>query len=243
MIKNYLKVAVRHLFKQKLFSLLNIFGLAVGIGCCVLIALYINHEWSFDEFHAESDRIYRIWVKEDYGEGEVYFNTVTPIVLKPTLEQNIPEIAAATRRYAFTDLVKRRDKQQSFSQPIQMVDPGFFEMFDFKFLRGSSDQLFSAPGNVALTPAAAQRYFGDEDPLQQTNLIKIGQHYEPFTVTGLLEKPPAHSSIRYEMLIPLSNSQRMFSSRAQTSWFNVAAETYVMLDESASSADVRGKFA
>ncbi|MDR8393443.1 ABC transporter permease [Aliifodinibius sp. S!AR15-10] len=242
MLKNYIKIAFRNLFKHKVFSLINIVGLAVGIACCILIALYIHHEWSFDQFHAESDRIYRTWVKEDYGDGEVYFNTVTPLVLKPKLEQNIPGIEVAARRYLFNEQVKRSDAEQAFSQSIHMVDPGFFEIFDFDFLSGSSGQLFSTPNHVALTPDAAKRYFGDEDPLQKTILIKMGQQFEPFTVAGLLEKPAANSSIRYEMVIPFSNSRKLFSPRAFTSWFNVAAETYVMLRGVANPGAVSAKF-
>ncbi|MGD8748642.1 MAG: ABC transporter permease, partial [Balneolaceae bacterium] len=92
MFKNYFKVAVRNLSQNKLYSVINIFGLAVGIACCILIALYVQNEWSFDEFHSKSGRIYRAWEHEDYGKNEIYFNSLTPLVLKNTLEENIPEV-------------------------------------------------------------------------------------------------------------------------------------------------------
>lgn len=142
MLKNYIKIALRSLFKQKMYSFINISGLALGVACCALILLYTTNEWSFDEFHSKSDRIYRAWTLEDYGEGDIYFNTVTPFVLKPTLEQSIPEVEQIARRYVFNDLVKRSESDESFSTSIQAVDPEFFSIFDFELLRGDSEQLF-----------------------------------------------------------------------------------------------------
>jgi len=242
MLKNYFKIAVRYLFKNKVYSLINVFGLAVGIGCCILIALYVHNEWSYDEFHSESDRIYRTWVREDYGDGDVYFNTATPLILKSTLEQNIPEIAAAARRYVFTNLVKRYDGSETQSESIHTVDPDFFRIFDFELIRSEVESIFATPDEVVLTPSCAQRYFGNEDPLQQTMLIRVGEQFEPFTVTGIIEEPPSNSSINYELIIPFSNSGRLFSDRALTSWFNVVTETYVLLDEQADPEAVEAKF-
>src|SRR6056297_167577 len=96
MIKNYVKIAFRNLLKHKLYSVINIFGLAVGIACCVLIALYVANEWSYDEFHSKSDRIYRAWVQETTPEGREILNTSTPVPLAGALEQNIPEVEHAT---------------------------------------------------------------------------------------------------------------------------------------------------
>ena len=242
MLKHYLKIAVRYLFKQKVYSLINVFGLAVGMACCLLIALYVYNEWSYDEFHSNSDRIYRTWVREDYGEGDIYFNTVTPLVLKPTLERNIPEIEAVTRRYVYSDLVKRDDESEALSESIHTVDPDFFRIFDFELIRGEVESIFSTPDEVVLTPSSARRYFGSEDPLQQTMLIRVGEQFEPFTVTGIIEEPPSNSSITYDMIIPFANSGKLFSERAHTSWFNVVTETYVLLDGQADREEVEAKF-
>jgi putative ABC transport system permease protein len=85
MIINYIKIALRNLFKNPVYSFINVFGLAVGIACCLLIMLYVQNEWSYDTFHSNSDRLYRAWVHEDYGDSEIYFNAVTPAILAPTL--------------------------------------------------------------------------------------------------------------------------------------------------------------
>ncbi|MTI88450.1 MAG: FtsX-like permease family protein [Balneolaceae bacterium] len=242
MLKNYFKIAVRNLTKYKIYSAINIFGLAIGVACCILISLYVINEWSYDSFHAESDRIYRASVKEDYGEGDIYFNTTTPLVLKPTLEQHIPEIESATRRYLFNDLVKQDEYSESFSEPIQLVDPSFFSIFDFEFLKGDASSVFTSPNQVVLSEPAAKRYFDDEDPIQKSLLIKIGDKFQPFTVTGVIEEAPANSSIQYQILIPFEKGKDMFNPRAYQAWYNVAPETYVLLNKTADYKTVEAKF-
>ncbi len=242
MLKNYIKIALRSLFKQKMYSFINISGLALGVACCALILLYTTNEWSFDEFHSKSDRIYRAWTLEDYGEGDIYFNTVTPFVLKPTLEQSIPEVEQIARRYVFNDLVKRSESDESFSTSIQAVDPEFFSIFDFELLRGDSEQLFSGLNEVVLTPELANQYFEDEDPLQKTLLIMMGGEFQVFTVTGIIEEPPTNSSIQYELLIPMEKAKTILNPNSLLNWYSVTPETYVLLNEQADLPSVKAKF-
>jgi|AntRauTorckE6833_2_1112554.scaffolds.fasta_scaffold00543_13 putative ABC transport system permease protein len=231
MLKNYLKIAFRNLFKNKVYSFINIFGLAVGISCCMLIGLYVYNEWSYDEFHSKSDRLYRAWVHEDYGNDEIYFNSVTPYPLATTLGENIAEVEQTTRFYNFSNLVKRPDQSESTSETISIVDPAFFEMFDFEVINGNVSALGENPGTVALTKEAARQFFGDQNPVQQTISIQIGDVFNDFTVAAVLKDPPANSSIQFDLLIPFSNSPKIFSEGAQASWFNVSTETYVLLQE------------
>ncbi len=233
MLKNYFKIAFRNLLKNKVYSSINIFGLAVGIACCLLIGLYVYNEWSYDEFHSKSDRLYRTWVHEDYGNDEIYFNSVTPFILASTLKNNIPEVEETTRFYNFFNSVKRPDQNESSSETISMVDPAFFEMFDFPVVKGSISSVTETPESVVLTRQAARQFFGKQDPLQQTLSIQIGDVFNDFTVVAVLENPPVNSSIQFEMLIPFSNSPKIFSEGAQASWFNVSTETYVLLQENA----------
>lgn len=217
-------------------------GLALGVACCALILLYTTNEWSFDEFHSKSDRIYRAWTLEDYGEGDIYFNTVTPFVLKPTLEQSIPEVDQIAQRYVFTDLVKRSESDESFSTSIQAVDPEFFSIFDFEILRGDSDQIFSGLNEVILTPELANQYFGNEDPLQKSLLIMMGGQFQAFTVTGIIEKAPANSSIQYELLIPMEKAKTILNPNSLLNWYSVTPETYVLLNEQADLSSIKAKF-
>ena len=242
MLKNYIKIALRSLFKQKMYSFINISGLALGVACCALILLYTTNEWSFDKFHSKSDRIYRAWTLEDYGEGDIYFNTVTPFVLKPTLEQSIPEVEQIARRYVFNDLVKRSESDESFSTSIQAVDPEFFSIFDFQLLRGDSEQLFSGLNEVVLTPELASQYFENEDPLQKTLLIMMGGEFQAFTVTGIIEEPPTNSSIQYELLIPMEKAKTILNPNSLLNWYSVTPETYVLLNDQADLSSVKAKF-
>lgn len=243
MIKNYFKIAFRNLFKHKVYSFINIFGLAVGIACCLLIGLYVQNEWSFDSFHSKSDRLYRAWSHEDYGNDEIYFNSNTPIILASTLENNIPEVEATTRFSNITSLVKRPDQDESTSETISVVDPSFFEMFDFPLILGNPDVVFENPGSIVLTEETANQYFGNQNPLQQVLSLQIGDEFEDFLVTGVVENPPVNSSIQFDFLIPFSNSPKIFSEGAHTSWFSVSPETYVLLDENTRSEALESKLA
>lgn len=241
MIKNYIKIAFRNLTKHKVYSVINIFGLAVGIACCVLIGLYVQSEWSYDEFHSKSDRLYRAWVHEDYGNNEIYFNSVTPLVLRPTIEENIPEVESSTRFYNFNNLVKRSGDFEAQSETITMVETSFFSMFDFALLKGNAETAFSNPGSVVITKEAAKRYFDDGNVLQKGLSIRMGDTYKEFIVTGVIENPPNNSSLQFQFLIPFSNSSSMFSERAHTTWFNVSTETYVLLREGMQAASLDSK--
>lgn len=243
MIKNYFKIAFRNLFKNKVYSFINIFGLAVGIACCLLIGLYVQNEWSYDEFHSKSDQLYRAWVHEDYGNDEIYFNSNTPIILASTLENNIPEVEATTRFNNITSLVKTPDQDESTSETISVVDSAFFEMFDFPLIQGNPDVVFENPGSVVLTQETAIQYFGNQNPLQQVLSLQIADEFQDFIVTGVVQDPPINSSIQFDLLIPFSNSPRIFSEGARTSWFSVSPETYVLLDENTQADQLESKLA
>ena len=97
MLKNYFKISIRNLKKDKVHAFINVSGLAVGLACCLLIMLFVRNEWGYDRFHKRADDLYRAWVFEDYGEQEQFFNTVTPIILAPTLAETFPEVEHVVR--------------------------------------------------------------------------------------------------------------------------------------------------
>ena len=107
MFKSYFKLALRSLSKDKVGSTIEVFGLGIGLACCVLILLFVRHEWSFDQFHSRSDDIHRLWMKEDYGGDQQIFNSITPVVLGATLDETFPEIEDVVRINVFTDIVER----------------------------------------------------------------------------------------------------------------------------------------
>ena len=239
MLKNYFKIALRNFAKHKVYSVINIGGLTLAITCCLLLSLYIRHEWSFDRFHAQSDRLYRSWTREVY-EDKTFTNTVTPYVLGPTLQATYPEIEAMSRVEAGTMHVKKGNEVQS--ERVHSVDKGFFQMFDFPLLRSTGSNPVQDPYSVVLTEDVARKYFGDQDPLGKLLYMKLDSVMEPFTVTAVAANPPSHSSIRFGIVIPMQNTLMYRSDRAQRSWFNVYLETYVLLRRDAGAEKMKAKF-
>ncbi len=150
MLKNYFKISIRNLRKDKVHAFINVSGLAVGLACCLLIMLFVRNEWSYDRFHERADDLYRAWVFEDYGEDEQFFNTVTPIILAPTLAETFPEVEHVVRIATNNDQVRRGET--TLTETRLLVDPNFFEVFDFPLLRGDPASVFDNLNTVVLTP-------------------------------------------------------------------------------------------
>jgi putative ABC transport system permease protein len=241
MIKNYITIAFRSLLRNKIYSLINIFGLGLGIACSILIALFLKEEWTFDTFHSNSKSIYRAYVKEDYGENETFFNTVTPFPLGPTLRENFEEIKHFTRINPISTQVKVDDKQ--FTETVVVADADFFEMFDFPLVNGEEHQLLHQASEIILTEETAIRFFGTSDVLNKIVSIQLGENFEDFTIKAIAANVPANSSIRFNSIIPSLNYTKLYSERALTAgWFNVTPETYVQLGEGVDAAQLVSKF-
>lgn len=242
MIRNYLTVALRNLRKNPSHTAINVFGLAIGIACCVLMMLFVKHERSFDRFHERADDLYRAWGREDWGEGRTFFYTTTQYVLAPTLEANIPEVESVTRVQDTQNLVG--PEQSRYTERLHFVDDNFFDVFSFRLLRGDAATALDEPSSVVLTPDVANKYFGDADPMGQTLPIQVGDDApEPFTVTGIVEAPPAASSIQYAMLLPFENVRARQSEEALMSWTIIGPETYVLLRDGTTAASVDASIA
>src|SRR4026209_1563617 len=133
MIKNYFKVALRYLLRNKGYTAINIFGLAIGITCCILIILFVRSEWSYDKFHSKSDRIYRAWVLEKYDDQDDIVDITTPLPLAGALQSSFGEIESTCRVFNLNSLVNTGDR--SFSEDLRMVDSSFFRIFDFVLVK------------------------------------------------------------------------------------------------------------
>lgn len=239
MLRNYITIAFRNLLKYKGFSTVNILGLAVGVACCLLIAEFVQYEWSYDAFHNKSDRLYRAWVLEDYGENQRFFNTLTPVPLGPALTRHVPEIEHTVRLSTFNGLVRK--EEIAFDERIHLVDPIFFEVFDFPLQQGVTNPLSEANA-VVLTPETATRYFGKADPVGQTLSIRIGDTPQEFVVAGVTAEVPSNSSIQFTLLVPWAKSHDVYDDRQRRSWGSIIPETYVLLQKGVDRAAVETKF-
>src|SRR6188508_2427244 len=240
MIRNYLKVAMRYLLRNKGYTAINIFGLAIGISCCVLIMLFVRSEFSYDKFHSRSDRIYRAWVKEHNEGMDDIIDIVTPLPLAGALQASFPDIESTCRVYSFGPLVKVGEK--SFSEDVRMVDSSFFRIFDFKFIAGNRENPFPTSNSILLTENTAKKYFGKENAIGKNLEMQMGNEYVVFSVAGIVKSAPEESSIKYNALIPFSNAKYIFSERAMRAWFSVSSETYVLLKQGIDAEKLTKKF-
>ena len=240
MLQNYLKIAFRNLFKNKLFSLINLIGLSIGTAIVILIMLFVKNEWTYDQFHANSDHIYRAWVKEHF-KGELLFNTVTPLLLGDELKNNFPEVRESARYLNVNTLIRNGAVVEE--ETVHYVDPAFFKIFDFELLKGKRNQVFSTIHQAIITQETGLKYFNDDSPIGQTITIQVGGEWKDFTIGGVIENAPTNSSLTYEILLPFENTRPLFSDRARACWTCVYGETYIMTDPSITLADLNAKIA
>jgi putative ABC transport system permease protein len=228
MFKNYLKIALRNIIRHKGHSFINIAGLAIGMAVCILILLWVQHELSYDKFHEKADNIYRV-IQER--------SPVTPTPLAPTLKKEIPEVIHATRyRWVGSPLIKYGEK--SFSdEKLYLVDPSFFDIFSFKFLKGDPASSLNNSFSAVLTEKTAQKYFGDEDPIGKFLLV---DNRLVVKVTGVIENVPQESHIQFDLLSPFEFIRYLWRANIND-WKWVSHRAYVLLQENCSLPEVTGK--
>lgn len=239
MTRNNFKIALRVLWRDKFNSSLNLFGLIIGITCFLLLGFYVKQEISFDHFHSKKDRIYRSWLKEDYGEGQIFFNSHTPLRFESLFEDNFPEVERAVQYIEQNYFVGRGENR--LNETVSIISPDFFKVFDFQMIEGNEDNPLPTPNDIILSEEYARKYFADNDPIGKTISMQVGQEIRDFNVSGVFEDIRFESSIRFDMAISTENNRLMFSDRAMNAWFNVVAETYVLLKEGTSIESVNAK--
>ncbi len=240
MIKNYFKVAMRYLLRNKGYTAINIFGLAMGITCCILIMLFVRSEWSYDKFHSKSDRIYRAWVLENYDDMDDIIDINTPLPLAGALQSSFAEIESTCRVFNLNTLAKTGEN--SFSEDIRMVDSSFFRIFDFDLLQGDRENPFPTSTSIILTEKTAKKYFGKQNPIGKSIELQLANEKVLFSVSGIARSAPEESSIKYNALISFSNGKYLFSPRAMKAWFSISPETYVLLRKDADPEKLATKF-
>ena len=239
MLRNYFRTALRVITRHPGHAAINLTGLTAGVAVALLLLLFVQQESSFDRMHEASDRTYRAWVLEDYGEDQQFFNTITPLPLAGVLADGIPEIETTVRYNRYTDRVRRDNRQ--FNESLFAVDDAFFDVFDFPLVAGDAASPFHGPESVIVTRSAAERYFGAEDPLGEELILDRNGDPWIMTVSAVMEDPPVTSSLQFNFLLPFDVSSWMFSEQAFTAWFNVSPETYVVLREGTDPAVVQSK--
>ena len=209
MFINYIKIAVRNLFKSKGYSFINISGLALGATCCLLITLYVTDEHSYDRFHEKGDQIYRVHYCFRRGENlpppsKQEFRSWGNALVGPQLEADFPEVLHAVRFSGHHTLLMAYDDRSFQEENYFFTDSTVFKVFTFPLLQGDPQKALSHPFSIVLSQSAAQRYFSNEDPMGQSLLLATEQ---PLTVTGIMADIPRTSSIAFDMLISMDTME------------------------------------
>src|SRR5215203_1681240 len=234
MLKNYLKIALRNLFRNKAFSAINIAGLAIGMASAILILLWIQNEISYDQFHEKKDRIYEAWNRAHFS-GKLQCWNTTPKVLARTLERDIPEVEQATRVNWSRNFLFRVGEKRLTVQG-NMVDSNFLQMFSFPLLKGNSKLALMDMHSIVLTEKLAQKIFGNEDPMGK--VIKI-DNKDNFTVTGIARDLPNNTRFNFEYLLPWSYAR--YRGEDDENWGNNSTRTYVLVKPNVSFASADNK--
>ncbi|HNP18614.1 MAG TPA: ABC transporter permease [Fulvivirga sp.] len=225
MIKNYLKIAFRTIQKQKFYALVNIFGLTVGLTSVILIVLYVNDELSYDKFHSDYDRIYRVVENQYYADQPVFPVAVTPGPLAPSLKADFPEIEYATRVNFNNDRFDYGN--ESFIESGAFVDKDFFNVFSFNLIKGNPESVFNQINALVIDENLAAKYFADVDPIGK--LIKLNGNKE-MIVTGVMQNVPENSHIKFSYLMS-TDLLRTHWDGLDNAWGNNTLYTYVKVQD------------
>ncbi|WP_428654485.1 ABC transporter permease [Runella sp.] len=228
MLRSYFKIAFRSLLNNKVFSLINILGLALGISCFILLSLFILDELSYDSFHKNADRIYRVYVHSDIN-GKETNNSKSAAALGATLLKDFPEVHAYTRIGYFGTFHFRYKDKTFRERSIYTADSTYFSVFSFPFLYGNSQTALNQPNSIVLTEKTSNRYFGNENPVGKSFLV---DGRRSFLITGVMKDFPPKSHFRCDALLSMSTYPEANSNY----WLDLHYTTYIVLKEGAQAS-------
>jgi putative ABC transport system permease protein len=222
MFKNYLKTAWRNLRKNRLYSAINIFGLAMGLAACLLIGIYINHELSYDKFNLNAKRIVRVTM-EYSNSGTVNSVAWTGTKVGPEFKRVFPAVQEYVRTFISHNVIKAGEKM--FDEPhILFADEDFFKMFSFRLIKGDAVTALDAQDKIVITQSMAKKYFGEEDPLNKT-LTTAGKD---FRVSAVCEDVPQNSQLKFDFVTQFLN---LGNGVRNETWWAANWITYLLLSD------------
>ncbi len=239
MLKNYLKIALRNISRNKLYSGLNIVGLAIGLACCILILLYVHDELSYDRFHDNADSIYRIVPTFTTSERTMYLS-VNAHVQGPMLKNEFPEVVDYVRFTSYGSPKVIEYENISFSEErFLWVDESIFEVFSFDMILGNPKEALVNPNTVVITEEMAEKYFGSENPMGKSLQVN---HDALYSVTGVIKNIPSSSHLKPDFLASFSTLGLEPSTNiAQDLLSSMNYYTYVLLQEGTNYLEMEKK--
>jgi ABC-type antimicrobial peptide transport system permease subunit len=232
MLKNYFKIALRNLLRNKGFSAINILGLAIGMASAMLILFWMYNEISYDRFHANGPNLYSAWNRGTF-DGKLQCWSGTPKILGPTLKEEYPEIAEVSRNYSRWYVTKAGERK--ISTEAMVTDPAFLRMFHFPLLQGDPNTALNNANSIVITQKMAWKMFDTEDALNK--FITIDQ--DNFIVTGILKDLPPNTAFTFEYLLPWQYLRK--TGEDDDSWGNNSVKTYVQLKPNINPAFLESK--
>ncbi|MDE5421338.1 ABC transporter permease [Ancylomarina sp. DW003] len=230
-----LKIAYQNLIRNKGYSFINIFGLAIGMACTILLLLWVNHEMSFDKFHKKDKQLFQIVNWQTYSGQEYGWGSI-PGKLVDALKEEIPEIVRGTNyngwgdnSLVFINGIKNYEK-------VMHADADFFQMFSFPLLKGSPDKVFEDPFSLVISEKMAKKYFGDKDPIGQ--VVQFDTKYD-LTITGVLKNLPSNSNFKFDFIAPFKFKKKTYNGWKY--WGNHSFFGFVELDVNANRDKVNAK--
>ena len=246
MIRNYIKAALRNLLHHKLFSMINIAGLAIGIAGCLILITYVNFELSYDDYHENAGRIYR--VRNDvYPKGQLPDQRATTYpALGPALKANFPEVKEFARVKHYSGVVIYTDASGSSTKyredKIYFADPAFVTLFSFRPVNGNLQSALNQPYTILLSESAARKYFGNAEPLGKKLAFKAGTEGVDFTVSGVFKDLPKNTHFKTDFLASYASLRTFTKGESESSWTWGEFYTYLLLQSDESKARLEAKW-
>ena len=225
MFKNYIKIALRNILRQKIYSFINISGLAVGMAVCIIILMWVNTEITFDKFNVNVSEIFLVTNYTTYGEN-TRFGTGNVPALGPALKAEYPEIVNSARlNNSFFEYLIAYDKR-SFKERIKFADPAVFEMFSFPFIQGDFETVKYDPHTIFISEDIAEKHFKDISIVGETIYFNNQFH---LTVGGIFKNIPENSSIQFDVVVPVEFLNELWGENTTKTWYNLSYTTYIQL--------------
>jgi putative ABC transport system permease protein len=235
MLSNYIKIAWRNIVGNPLFSVINIVGLAIGLACCIIITMFVRYELSYDKHWQNADRTYRV-TRDFFGNNLKLARVAPPIA--PLLQQDFAEVEDAIRLLQTEATISRGETRFRETQFI-VADPNIFDFFDLEFVSGDAETALVNPTNIVLTERAAQRYFGNEDPVGQTlNLM----NQVDVTVAAVIRDLPDNTHMEFQLIGSMAAIPLMVGPEELESWGSNNYFTYIRLPAGYDPANLEAQF-
>ena len=233
MFISFVKIGIRNLIKNKVYSGINILGLAIGLAGCILIGLFVEDEISYDKFHENSDNIYRLALERIYPTHSTYY-AITPHSFGEILAEELPEVEQVVRLFNFVNPVVIRYEKENGEQVtmeekhVLLADSNFFKVFTLPLLKGDRETVMRGANKLVMTESTAKRYFGDVDPINKILVTGAGE----FTVSGICKDLPENSHFKFDIIGSL-NTLEFFNAMNYTGF---SAYQYIVLSDGADPA-------